>query len=185
DNLYTGLDLGAVGKGYGCDKAIEIYSQNNVDDAVISVGGTIGLYSAEDKKEWTVAIKDPFEAMKGNYSTIGNIRLNKGYIATSGLYEKYFNEDDTIYHHILDPDTGYPVENELMSVTVVSQTGVLSEILSTACFVMGVENSKEVLKQYNAQAVFVLKDKNIYVTDGIFDNFEPAAHQYSIKKLEL
>ena len=90
---------------------------------------------------------------------------------TSGGYERYFEEDGKTYQHILDPKTGYPAESGLISVTIVCDDGWLSDGLSTACFVLGYEDSLPLLETYQAEAVFVTEDKEVIVTDGLKDMF--------------
>ena len=89
-------------------------------------------------------------------------------------------KDGVRYHHILDPSTGYPADSGLISVTIVCDNGLLSDGLSTACFILGLEKSQSLLEKYNAEAVFVDKDKNVYVTDGIKDMFELTNDNYKI-----
>ena len=93
-------------------------------------------------------------------------------------------EDGKRYHHILDPNTGYPVWNGLDSVTVVCDSGLLADGLSTACFVLGMDDALELLEKYNAEAVFVDEDKNVYLTDGIKDRFELMKNTYTVKDAE-
>ena len=89
-------------------------------------------------------------------------------------------KDGVRYHHILDPSTGYPADSGLISVTIVCDNGLLSDGLSTACFILGLEKSQSLLKKYNAEAVFVDKDKNVYMTDGMKDMFELTNDNYKI-----
>ena len=174
------IDLGAVGKGIGCDISKEILDKNDVDGAVISVGGSILVYGQKpDKSPWKIAITDP--RGEDDSSVLGGLTINKDcYISTSGDYEKYIMKDGVRYHHILDPSTGYPSDSDLISVTIVCDNGLLSDGLSTACFILGLEKSQSLLEKYNAEAVFVDKDKNVYVTDGIKDMFELTNDNYKI-----
>ena len=106
------------------------------------------------------------------------------FLSTSGDYEKYFMEDGKRYHHILDPKTGYPVWNGLDSVTVVCDSGLLADGLSSACFVLGMDDALELLEKYNAEAVFVDEDKNVYLTSGMKDRFELMKNTYTVKELQ-
>ena len=94
-----------------------------------------------------------------------------GFLSTSGSYEKQFEEDGVTYHHILDPKTGYPAESGLVGVTIWSDSGVLSDALSTACFVLGMEESLPLLEQFDSGAVFITEDHQIYVTENLADAF--------------
>lgn len=166
------VDLGAVGKGYALDIVKQILIENDTDGAVISVGGSILVYGAKpDGSEWKVGVRNPHgdaEDMIGYLSFPAGTSLC---ISTSGDYEKYFTVDGTRYHHILDRATGYPAHAGLSSVTVVCENGLVSDGLSTACFVLGYEKSLPLLEKYNAEAVFIDVDNNIIVTDGLKDIF--------------
>ena len=96
------------------------------------------------------------------------------------MYEKYFEEGGKLYHHILDPKTGYPVENGLASVTVVCDQGALSDMLSTACFVLGAEESQDLLAHYHAQAVFIYQDKRVFITEGLRSRVSITAEGYTL-----
>lgn len=171
------LDLGAVGKGIGCDVARDfLETRADVDGAVISIGGSILVYGNKSSGEdWSVAIRDPEDSLD---SYMGVVYLSEtACISTSGDYEKYFIQDGEKYHHILDPSTGYPAKSDLTSVTVVSDRGeendgLLSDGLSTACFVLGREKATELLEAYGAEGIFIDKENQVYVTDGLKDKFE-------------
>ncbi len=154
------VDLGAVGKGAACDAAKAYLQKSGVKGAVISVGGSILAYGKRNKigDKWRIAVRHPRE----ENAYIGVINLSEGFVSTSGDYEKYFEKDGKRYHHILDANTGYPADSGLISVTVVCDSGTLSDALSTACFILGEEKSKALLDEYSAAAVFV--DENLNVT---------------------
>lgn len=165
------LDLGAVGKGIACDVAQNyLKQQKEVSGAVIAVGGSILLYGSKvDGTNWNVAVQNPRgkdgEAM-GVLSLSGTTN-----VSTSGDYEKYFMQNGKRYHHILDPSTGYPAESSLISVTVVSDNGLLSDGLSTACFVLGKEKGQKLLEIYGAEGIFIDQNKKVTVTKGLKDKF--------------
>lgn len=168
----TALDLGAVGKGAACDAAVAAYRDTGVTRAVVAVGGSIGLYGEKPFHEpWQVAVRDPF-----GEGSLGTLSLTGGFVSTSGDYEKFFYEDGKKYHHILDPATGYPAESGLSGVTVVSEGGALSDALSTACFVLGAEEGARLLKEFQAEGVFVTTDRKIYVTAGLREQLRGAAY---------
>lgn len=159
------LDLGGLGKGYACDIAVKKYKDAGVS-GIVAVGGSIGVNGVKpDDKYFVVGIRDPFS--EDSNDVFAQLSLKNKFVSTSGSYEKKFTEENTLYHHILDPKTGYPVRNNLVSVSVVCDSGVLSDMLSTACFALGVENSIPLLKKYNAQAVFVTDDKKVIATEGL------------------
>jgi len=161
------LDMGSVGKGIACDEAFKILEAKKTKSAVISVGGSILLYG--EKKEVNVGIRNP---RGGENDYMGILSLKNCCVSTSGDYEKFIIVNGKKYHHILNPKTGYPSDSGLMSVTVVCQSGLLSDALSTACFVLGYEKSLPLLKEYNAEAVFITNSSSVYVTDGLAGKFK-------------
>lgn len=180
--IYIGdkctLDLGAVGKGIACDVVQDyLKKQKEVSGAVIAVGGSILLYGSKaDGSDWNVAVQNPRgqdgEAM-GVLSLSGTTN-----VSTSGDYEKYFMQDGKRYHHILDPSTGYPADSGLISVTIVSDSGLLSDGLSTACFVLGKEKGEKLLETYGAEGVFIDQNKKVTVTKGLKDKFTILNKEY-------
>lgn len=181
-SIYIGdkctLDLGAVGKGIACDVVQDyLKKQKEVSGAVIAVGGNILLYGSKaDGSDWNVAVQNPRgqdgEAM-GVLSLSGTTN-----VSTSGDYEKYFMQDGKRYHHILDPSTGYPADSGLISVTIVSDSGLLSDGLSTACFVLGKEKGEKLLETYGAEGVFIDQNKKVTVTKGLKDKFTILNKEY-------
>lgn len=168
----TSIDLGAVGKGIGCDEAkLLLEQQREVTGAVISVGGSILTYGEkEDGSPWSVAVTDPLHSGE---SYMGVLTLEgENYVSTSGNYEKYFEQDGVRYHHILNPSTGYPAESGIISVTVVTDNGLLSDGLSTACFVLGLDKGMELIETYQAEAVFIDENYNVYISEGLKDKFQ-------------
>lgn len=177
------LDLGAAGKGIGCDEVrTRLAEDTKVSGAVISVGGSILVYGEKpDQTPWNVAVTDP----RAEDGFLGILTLTgEHYISTSGDYEKYFIEDEKRYHHIIDPQTGAPARSGLISVTVLSQNGLLSDALSTACFVLGAKESISLLAEYKAEAVFVDEDRNVYMTNGMKEVFSLTAKGYQIQEMD-
>lgn len=161
----TKIDLGAVGKGAACDILKAYLDTSGMQGAVISVGGSILAWGDYNKAgdKWQIAVAHPRN--KGEY--LGILSLDEGFVSTSGDYEKYFEKDGKRYHHIIDATSGYPAETDLISVTIVCNSGMLSDALSTACFILGEEKSKPLLEEYGASAIFVDKDMNISVVGDI------------------
>lgn len=160
------IDLGAVGKGLACDYIMDyLRAADDIDGAVVSVGGSNVVYGKYNKAgdKWRVAVRHPRE----ENSFLGVITISEGFISTSGDYEKYFEEDGKRYHHILDAETGYPADSGLISVTVVCDNGFLSDALSTACFILGEEKGKALLKKYNASGIFVSENMEVSVVGEI------------------
>ena len=178
------LDLGATGKGIGCDVVSDfLKTQEDVSGMILNLGGSSVMTYGEkpDGSPWKVALTDPRDT-EGDY--LGAITLDANqFLSTSGDYEKYFIDDGIRYHHILDPKTGYPVWNGLTSVTIICDQGYLADGLSTACFVLGMDAAKPLLEKYDAEAVFVDEDKNVYVTSGLMDKFELMKDGYIVNEL--
>lgn len=167
-------DPGAFGKGAACDAAYEAL-RGHVSSALITFGGTVLLCGENPNgKGWTVGVRDPAGSANDWFAllTFSGTADTPVFVSTSGNYEKTFTENGKTYHHILDPDTGYPVENGLASVTVTGGSGITSDALSTACFVNGL-NAETLgwLEHYRSEAVFVFTDGRVYVTDGLKNSF--------------
>lgn len=177
EDVNCSIDLGAVGKGIAADEVRSCLEAHRVSGAVISIGGTILVYGRKPGGEdWQVGIQNPRE---GQGTVLGVLSVKQDVvISTSGDYEKYFTEDDIRYHHIFDPETGRPADSGLISVTVVSERGVISDGLSTACFVLGYEKSLPLLEQYGAEGIFVTSDARVYLTEGLQDSFSLRAAGY-------
>ena len=160
------IDLGAVGKGFACDLIKAYLSSENAKGAVVSVGGSILAYGDYNDKgdKWSIAIRHP----RSESEFLGVIRLDEGFVSTSGDYERYFEKDGKRYHHIFDARTGMPASSGLISVTVVADSGLLSDALSTACFIVGEEKGKALIEKYGASAIFVDEEMNI-ITVGEID----------------
>jgi thiamine biosynthesis lipoprotein len=176
----SSIDLGAMGKGIGCDE-VESYfdAKGDVAGALVNIGGSSVLtYGKKSTDEpWKVAVLNP----RDEVDYLGALTLKgTNHVSSSGDYERYFELDGKRYHHILDPATGYPVDNGLMSVTVVGRHGAQCDALSTACFVLGWEQSLELLARYDAEAIFVTTDKQVQVTDGLKDSFQLLADGYTV-----
>ena len=164
------LDLGAIGKGLALDRIREyLTAEASVTGAVVSVGGSILTYGEKpDGTPWRVGIMDPLNTSRN----LGVLTMTGSWcVSTSGDYERYVESNGVRYHHILDPSTGYPVDNELTSVTVVTDQGMLSDALSTACFVLGRERGLILAQQYGVEALFVEKDGSIAMTPGMGELF--------------
>ncbi|MDL2302677.1 FAD:protein FMN transferase, partial [Lachnospiraceae bacterium OttesenSCG-928-D06] len=160
------LNLGAIGKGYACEKVIQFLRESpTTTGAVLSIGGSIATYgNKEDGSPWTIGIINPFS--ESEY--LGFLSLQgEWYVSTSGDYERYIEIDGKRYHHIIDPSTGYPAESGLASVTILCKNGLLSDALSTACFILGKEDGLELCKKYEVLAVMVDFEGEIYMTEGM------------------
>lgn len=165
------IDLGSVAKGYTGDALAALLKQGGAASALLDLGGNIqAVGSKPDGSPWRVAIRDP--AGDGN---IGVVEVADQVVVTSGGYERYFEEDGVRYWHIIDPATGWPARSGLASVTVVGESGLLCDGLSTALFVMGREGALEHWRQHrDFEAVLVSEDGSVTVTAGLEGRFTPA-----------
>lgn len=178
DNQNTKIDLGAVAKGYTGDKIKELMKENGIKNGYVSLGGNVcAIGSSENnvkngKLGWSVAVNNPFDTSE----IIGKLDITDATISVSGSYERFFEQDGKIYHHIFDSKTGYPAQSDLVSVAVICENGTLADALSTALFCMGYEKSKQFYSEnkYDFQAVFTLSSGKVFVTDGIMDKFSPS-----------
>ena len=177
DNVY--IDLGGIGKGYASDMVAKVLRKNNISSAIISLGGNVYTIGKKaDGSLWTIGIADPFNSSQH----IGTIKVRDKAVITSGGYQRYFEKDGMIYHHIIDPKTGMSADSGLASVTIISDNGIQADGLSTALFIMGLDKSTDFWrKNSNFEAIFVGNDGSIYITDGIADKFESNT-KYTITK---
>lgn len=166
------LDFGASGKGIALDSVKAYLVTRDIRNAVVSVGGSTLLFG---DKDFTVGIRNP-EGNAGSY--IAKLHMGEGCVSSSGSYEQFFEENGKRYHHIINPETGYPVDNGLVGVTIVSESGLLSDALSTACFVLGIEKGSALAAEYGCTAIFVTEDKKIYI-EGDADIVEITDTTYS------
>lgn len=175
------LDLGAAGKGIGCDAVLKVLeAHSEISGAILNLGGSSVMTYQEkpDGSLWQVAVTDPRDT-QGDY--LGVVALSgTEFLSTSGDYEKYFMENDIRYHHILDPSTGYPADSGLASVTIVCDDGLAADGLSTACFVLGWEGAQELLEIYDADGLFVDDSGNIFLTEGMKERFQLLKDTYTI-----
>ena len=167
----TQISFGAAAKGCASDRAIEAMRSAGVESGIVSLGGnvqTLGL--KPDGSKWTVAVEDPNNT--GSY--VGTLSVGETAIVTSGNYQRYFIGSDGIkYHHIIDPDTGNPANNGLVSVTVVCEDGTLADCLSTAMFVLGVNGALRYWRNYGGFDMVMITDENeVICTSGLVEVFE-------------
>lgn len=163
------IDMGAVGKGYAGDEAAQVLRERGITAALLDIGGNIqAIGTKPDGSDWRVGLKDPFS---GN--VLGIFQISDMAVVTSGNYERFFVGDDgKTYGHIVDPATGRPVENGIASVSIIASEGKLCDALSTAIFVMGLEQAKEYWRQHkDYEMILIMEDGNIYLTEGIRDRF--------------
>ena len=163
------LDLDAVGKGYATDEVAEILQEAGVTSALLNLGGNIvAIGYRPDGSNCNLGIRSPFEN-----EMLGMLSVSNCSVVTSGNYENNFiGEDNIVYGHIIDPKTGYPVNNDLASVTIVSKEGKSCDALSTSLFVMGKNAAIDYWKKHpDFEMILVTQDKSIFLTKGLESDF--------------
>lgn len=169
------LDLGGIAKGYAADLLRAQLEKEGVTSATLDLGGDVFVMGRKtDGSDWRIAVKDPADTE----SYLGVVSAADKFIVTSGVYERYFEENGVRYHHILDPKTGCPAESGLVSVTVLCENGAWADALSTACFVLGPDGALALRDDLADQGtdfelILVTDDGRVLYTDGLADAFTP------------
>lgn len=160
------VDLGGIAKGYIADRCAAFLKENGVERAIINLGGNVLVLGSKDgSTPWTVGIQRPFADRN---EIVGSVQVSDYSVATSGVYERFFEKDGVIYHHILDPETGYPVSNGLESVTILSRSSVTADALSTSAFLLGKDRAAELVESLpDTEAIFIDSAGQVTVTSGI------------------
>jgi thiamine biosynthesis lipoprotein len=168
------LDLGAIAKGYAGDEAVRIAREGKAKRAIVDLGGNIIALGWRGKQgtemlPWRVGIQNPFDE-RGTH--IGVLPVHDMSVVTSGVYERFFELDGKRYHHLFSTKDGYPVENGLLSVTIVTERSIEADALSTVVFTMGFEQGRALIESIpGAEAIFVFDDRRIWITSGLVGVF--------------
>lgn len=182
-NRGMAIDLGAIAKGYAADEVIRILKDHGVKSAVADLGGNIYVLGHKPNgSAWKIGIQNPFGNRR---STFAVVEVTDKTLVTSGIYERYLEKNGKRYHHILDTATGYPVENNLASVTIFSESSIDADGLSTSVFSLGLEEGTQLIESMpGTEAVFVTKDYEVYTTSGIADyDFKLTDQRFILKEL--
>lgn len=173
------IDLGGIAKGYMAAAIYEEYQKLDITAALVSIGGNICAYGTKPNGEaFTLGIRDP--ASKSSAAIMGKLQVTDKVLATTGAYERYFEQDGKIYHHILDPKTGYPVQSDLLSVTVISEDGGLADFLSTTLYMAGSENIEKYRNNSRFSVIVIDKENKVYISDSLKGNFELLGEGYTL-----
>lgn len=161
------FDVGAIAKGYIADRLKDFLVKKGVNSAIINLGGNVlCIGSKPDGTPFKVGIQKPF-ADRNETEAVMDITGKS--VVSSGIYERCFKQGGKLYHHILNPQTGYPYENGLISVTIISDQSVDGDALSTTCFALGLEDGLKFAEKKGVQAVFITEDYKLHYTDGFQD----------------
>ncbi|MBR1402978.1 MAG: FAD:protein FMN transferase [Treponema sp.] len=165
------VDLGSIAKGFAADEIAEICKKNHIKRAVIDLGGNVYVYGKKKKNElWRVGIKNPEDPQS---SPFVSLLTTSASVVTSGAYERFFEADGVLYHHIFSTKDGYPVHNDILSATVVCEKSILADALSTTAFALGSQNTKALLPQLAAHfktpigVVLIKEDHAVWVSDTL------------------
>ncbi|WP_239004743.1 FAD:protein FMN transferase [Paenibacillus tepidiphilus] len=178
------MDLGGIGKGYAADRIADYLKEQGLNSAMINLGGSsiIALGTKPGEVPWNIGLQDPD---KSRGTQLGTIKIADEVIDASGVYERYFIQDGVRYHHILDPRTGFPAQNGLKSITIMSPNATDADALSTGVFLMGLEDGIKYLESLpeKVDAFFITDDNKIYATSGIKDRLVLTDPTYSFAEL--
>lgn len=167
DNTITledpeaGIDLGAIAKGYIADQVKTYLKKQEIKHAIINLGGNVDVIGTKpDGSKYNIGIQKPFDE---SGEAITSVQLKDQTVVTSGIYERYFKKNGKLYHHILDPRTGYPCENNLYSVSIITDSSTKADALSTTCFLLGYEKGMELIQSMDGvEAIFITDDEKVH-----------------------
>lgn len=160
------IDLGAISKGFIADKILEYLKSENIISAIVNLGGNIlthGFNLESPNLNWRIGIQDPGKP-RGNH--LLNLEINDMSIVTSGVYERYFSEDNKIFHHIIDPRTGYPVDTDMLSLTIITEKSIDGDIWSSKLFGKSFEEIDEKSSVHGFEAILIFKGNIVKQTKG-------------------
>ncbi|MBS4538875.1 FAD:protein FMN transferase [Clostridium sp. D2Q-11] len=173
------LDLGGIAKGYAADEVAKILKENNINHAIVNLGGNVlALGGKPDGSNWKIGVQNPYEP-RGKHVAIVSVKDKT--VVSSGVYERNFEEDGKLYHHILDPFTGYPIENSLQSVTIVADESFDADGLSTGIFALGLERGMNLVENTDGvDAIFITNEKQVYLSSELIDKIELTNNDFTL-----
>ncbi len=174
-----GIDFGGIAKGYASARLMDIFREHGIESALCSLGGNVQLLNGKPNGDaFKVAIQNPFAP---NEDYAGVLTAIDEAVITSGSYQRYFEKDGQRYHHIIDPTTGKPADNGIVSSTVVCKDGTLADAYATALFVMGVDDATAFWRSHADEfdMILITDDDTIHISEGIADRFEPMDQRFS------
>lgn len=161
----AGIDLGAIAKGYIADQVKTYLKKQGVRHAIINLGGNVDVIGSKpDGSKYNIGIQKPFDETG---EAITSVKLKDQTVVTSGIYERYFKKDGKLYHHILDPRTGYPCDNNLYSVSIITHSSTKADALSTTCFLLGYEKGMKLINEMDGvEAIFITNDEKVHWSEN-------------------
>jgi len=173
------IDLGAIAKGFVADELVLILRNEGISKGIINLGGNVYAYGEKDNgDEWKIAIQTPYDQRNVNF---GYVEIKDKTVVTSGPYERYFEEDGKTYHHIFDANTGYPIDGETVSVTIVTQSSMDADALSTLLFTMNQKDGLDLIESIDGvECLYIDQDYEIRMSSGFEEMFTLTDHTYKI-----
>ncbi|MCK8827150.1 FAD:protein FMN transferase [Natroniella acetigena] len=166
------LDVGGIAKGYAANEAVALFKARSAKGGYVNMGGGVTATGTKSNGDlWRIGIKDPRSDDDGE--VVGIVELTDLTVDTSGDYERFFFEDGVRYHHIMDPETGYPAESDVMGATVITTDPTEADVLATIIYLLGAEDGLELIRgMEDVDALAIAEDQKIYMTDGLKDKVE-------------
>lgn len=160
------IDLGGIAKGYIADCMKKFLNDNGITSGFINLGGNfLALGPKQTGDAYVVGIQKPFDQ---NQTVLASVEVTNQTVVTSGIYERYFSVNNVIYHHILDTNSGYPYDNNLLSITIITDKSIDGDALSTTCFSLGLNDGMALVESLpDTEAIFITDDNELHVSSGI------------------
>lgn len=175
------LDVGGIAKGFAADEVVKILAENNITYGIINLGGNIFAYGTKNTEKqgesWNIGIKNPINP---EFGSAFSVKVKNKTVVTSGNYERFFEENGVRYHHIIDVKDGYPTQNGVASFTIIADSSLMADALSTSCFILGREKGIELLESLGIQGFCVTSDKKVYATRDLKENLEILDKSFSL-----
>ena len=178
----TEITFGAVAKGCAADNAINAMRNAGVTSGIVSLGGNVQtLGQKPDGSNWTIAVQDP----NNTSSYVGVVSVGQTAVVTSGTYQRFFVQNGKTYHHLINPETGRPMNNTLKSVTILCEDGTLADCLSTAMFVLGQSKAINYWRVYGGfDMILINNEDEVICTKGLIEKFTLSNSSYTLRYVE-
>ena len=179
DRIGQKIDLGGIAKGYAANHIIQYYQKRGLSSAMINLGGNVALLGKRgDEKPWQIGIQNPLKE-RGQYLAI--VSVSNTSVVTSGDYERFFLENNPLYHHILNPLTGYPASSRLRSVTIIHPDAMLADVLATTLFILGLEKGVKLVKRFSdIEVIMISGNRKIFLSGSLFGRFQITEKGFSL-----